>query len=188
MPSENEILSALENAEQATPIPRSEKSEIKATPLDALSKALAPQEILLPFKNPSGGDDVIIALKPLSPGKRFEILETIYSDNILGVVDANPNVDAEVQDSTEAMKALKDHYELALDLAQRQISDPPGITLEILREWDDAYIGRIFSVLVFEVAANSAANRFREESRKTLQQGTDSGNVDNMQGSEDSPE
>ena len=165
MPNENEILSALENAAQATPIPRSEKPEIKATPLDALSKALAPQEILLPFKNPSGGDDIIIVLKPLSPGEKFEIIETIYSEN--ANIDAIPEESVSLQNSSELAKILKDHYELAIDVAFRSIVDPPGITIELLREWDDAYIGRIFSVLVHEVAGASPASRFPEKGEES---------------------
>ena len=158
---DEKMLDALSIAQEAKITPRQSHPDVKATPLDALSKAFRRDEIVVTFQNPDpDGEDINIILEPLEPGEQFEILDSLLSSNVAEALqEGEINEETAVEDTQSLLK----QYEQALDVLQRCIKEPVGITLEILRGWDEAYIFKLFSALVVESRASSPAARFPEK-------------------------
>ena len=173
--TENEILSAVETAQQAKAVPKRKDSERKATSLDALSQAFAPQDIEIIFPHPRGGEDIVIMVKPLLPGERFEIFETMYGNEVIQSLNLSAGMDDEtainefLKDPVKVQKAFKENYEIALDVCQRCIVDPSGITADVLRGWDEVFVKRIFDIVIAEREAASPAARFPQDNNGSAQ-------------------
>ena len=158
-------LDALENANAAKVMPRPSQNSIKATSLDELSMALKRQDILVVFKNPTGGDDINIFLKPLEPGEQFDILDSLLSTNVTDalVPEGQPQDDNDIEAVKKQTTEALNQYERGLEVLQRCIIDPPGVTVDILRGWDEAYIFRMVNALLGDARAKSPAARFPEK-------------------------
>ena len=156
-----DALDALETARAARVMPRPSQNNVKATSLDELSRALKRQDILVVFPNPTGGDDINIFLSPLEPGEQFDILESMLSPNVTAALDEanSPDVDS----VRNAAAELRAEYERGLEILERSIIEPAGVTVDILRGWDQAYIGRLVNALLGDARSNSPAARFPEE-------------------------
>jgi len=160
----DKVFTAIESAEQAEVTAKRSRPEVKATSLDALSKSFVRDEIVITFKNPTGGDDLHITVRRLTPGERFEVFDSIFSNDAIKslnlTANEEKNIDKLLNDPMEFRRLMKDQYELALDVVQRCIVEPAGVTLEILQGWDEVYVARIFNVVISEA---NAVSRFPEE-------------------------
>jgi len=155
----DKFLSAIETAQQSSVSLKSDNPEIKASSLDALSKAFDREEIVVTFPNPSGGNEVQMIFRPLEPAEQFEVMGSLLSENAAAVLEQNPNANINV----DFGQLQREQYEMGLEIIQRCMIDPPNITLEILRKWHVVYINRILDDLIAGSRRNTPAARFPED-------------------------
>ena len=126
--------------------------------LDALDAALAADNIVVRFENPSGGDPINFELRHMTPGEFAIYYQTLLGHTLLAA-NANPTGDAQTVsemseiDSEEAQRVqdelrVKKYDTRLLNILEGCLQNPPGITAERMRKWDAFYIMSLHNALL----------------------------------------